>query len=129
MARIPAELTTPMSPRELMQVSDLPLLPSKSQMQSVAAASYHFAITGATILNRWKTAQLKRANGFFLAGLVFLGLSLPGNSWTLGSRPPSLEVKPQLRANSQLLERDLRLSGFAGPALAVMWWDSYCRQS
>jgi hypothetical protein len=101
-ARIPAELTTPMSPKELMQVSDLSMLPSKSQMQSVAAASYHVAVTGATILNRWKTAQLRRANRFFLAGLVLLRLSLPGNSWNLGAFRAGPEVvKPQLRASSE----------------------------
>ena len=100
MARIPAELTTPMSPRELVQVSDLSLLPSKSQIQSAAAASYHFAVIGATILNKWKTTQLKRANTFFLAGLLLLSLSLPGNSWTISQFRPGPDVKPQLRTGS-----------------------------
>ena len=100
MARIPAELTTPMSSRELMQVSDLSLLPSKSQIQNTAAASYHFAVIGATILNKWKTTQLKRANTFFLAGLLLLSLSLPGNSWTISQFRPGPDVKPQLRTGS-----------------------------
>jgi hypothetical protein len=98
--RIPAELETPMETRRLMAVSDLDILPSKSQMQSVAAASYHIAIVGASILNGWKTTQLRRANCCFLAGLALLVLALLANYWAPQQARRGTEVKFELRTGS-----------------------------
>ncbi len=100
--RIPAELETPMEPRRLMAVSDLDILPTKSQMQSVAAASYHVAFIGAALLNRWKTIQLRRANRCFLIGLALLLLALLANHLRPQQARRGTVVKFELQTGSLL---------------------------
>ena len=85
-----------MSPRELMQVSDLQILPTRSQVQS-ASASYHVALIGAKVLNKWKMIQMRRANRLFLAGLGFFLISFVGNMWTASPRRQGLDVKFELK--------------------------------
>lgn len=99
--RMPAPLEIPMAPKDLMEVSDLPkILPSKSQVQSAAAASYHVAVIGAMIINEWKTTQLQRANRFFLMGLLVLAFSLLCNRWTSGPVRTGLDLKFELKTSS-----------------------------
>ena len=81
-SRIPTSLQTPTSPKDLIMVSDGPSHPTKAQLQSAVAASYHLAYLGEQILNKWKSNRLKLANRLFLLGLVLLAIALPVNYWT-----------------------------------------------
>jgi hypothetical protein len=101
MTRIPTEFVTPMSPRKMMKISDLAILPSRSQMESVAASSYHVAITGARILNRWKSNRLMIANGFFLTGVALVGLSLMLNYGFSQPRQDGLGIKFELKLGTR----------------------------
>jgi hypothetical protein len=117
LARVPAKLETPMEPRRLMKVSDLPLLPTKGQMESVAAATYHVAIVGATLLNEWKSTQLRRANVLFLSGLGLLVLSLSINYLVSPQPRKGAEMKFELRTGSMIPGDPLSASpGRLGPA-------------
>jgi hypothetical protein len=123
-ARIPAPLETPMSPRELMAVSDLHMLPSRSQVQSAPAASYHLAFLGAKIMNKWKTTQLKRANRFFLTGLMLLPLSVGGNFWTAKPRRQGLDMKFELRTVSRTSQAGQAAQRLSPPGVSLVKVDS-----
>jgi hypothetical protein len=99
--RIPTEFVTPMSPRKMMKISDLAILPSKSQMESVAASSYHVAITGARILNRWKSNRLMVANAIFIVGLTLVGLALVLNYQFSQPRQDGLGLKFELKLGTR----------------------------
>ena len=74
--RTPQSSTTPMSPRDLLAVADLESKPTKHQIDSVIAASYHVAIFGMRSLATWKARLLNRSTMVFLIGFVLLRSSI-----------------------------------------------------
>jgi hypothetical protein len=75
-ARTPQSSATPMSPRDLLKVADLASKPTKHQVESVIAASYHVAIFGMRSLTTWKARLLNRSTMAFLIGFGLLLVSI-----------------------------------------------------
>ena len=72
----PVGNTTPMNPRGVLAVADHKSRPSKPQLESVIAASYHVAIVGMKILTKWKAGSLNLSFWLFVAASLFLLLAI-----------------------------------------------------
>jgi hypothetical protein len=75
-ARTPQSNATPMSPRDLLKVTDLASKPTLEQIESVIAASHHVAILGMRSLTTWKARLLNRSALAFAIGFALLLYSL-----------------------------------------------------
>ena len=71
-ARAPIAIITPMTARDLLKVADLPEAPSKGQIESVAAVSYHLAVEGIKSINVWKSQLINISTFIFGVGFVLL---------------------------------------------------------
>ena len=75
-ARAPHVIETPTTPRDFLEVADLESRPSRHQMESAIAASYHVSIRGIGSLTLWKTRLLNRSTFAFLIGFALLLVSI-----------------------------------------------------
>ncbi len=73
--RGPAAMAVPTAIRSILDVVEADPPPTKSEVEGVEAASYHFATVGMTRVNLWKSKQSKRATSLFCIGLFFLVLA------------------------------------------------------
>lgn len=99
-ARIPAELSAPMTAQEILAVADSAVLPTKEQIHSVAAASLHVAVIGIDIINKWKSIQIKRATRCFFFGIAFFLLALtPSKFWTSPTTRSGVELRFEFKSS------------------------------